>query len=246
VFSPLVVLWGLVIQALDRASSDRAATYRIGTWLGTALHPRSGALCKARARLGEAPLRSTAQYVAAGIPSRAKGRWRRRRVLVLDATGLSVADTPANRAYFGLPAHRNPGCGYPVLAMAVLMDQASGAVVDWVTGPYGTAEVVLADRLLDSLRAGDVLVADQLYGSYGFVAALMARGVDVVVRQHHQRINPQRPAGADDWVETWPRSRWVHALHREAASAPSQTVRLVAAQRGDRDALLLVTTLTHL
>ena len=244
VYSAVVVLWGLVIQAFDRAASDRAATYRLAAWLGLELSPRSGALCKARARLGAAPLRDAARHVASLCLARGKGLRRRRRVLLLDATGLSVADTPANRAFYGLPAHRRPGCGYPVLALAVLMDDASGAVVDWASGPYGTPELLLAQPLLASLQPGDVLVADQLYGTYGFVAALTARGVDMVIRQHHRRINPQRPAGATDWVETWPHPGGLHELHREVATAPSQTLRIVAAERSERDELLLVTTLT--
>jgi hypothetical protein len=37
------------------------------------------------------------------------------------------------------------------------------------------------------LRKGDILIADRAFGSYAFIAACKARGVDFVMRLHQAR-----------------------------------------------------------
>lgn len=244
VYRPLVVVWAAVVQALDRGSSDRAASYRVGQWLGVPVHVRSGALCKGRGRLPEAVVRDLAQAVAGGCRAVARGALRGRRWRVLDVSSLTVADTPANRAAFGLPPGVQPGCGYPVLRLGVLMDGRTGAVVAWSVGAGETAELVLAQPLLEELQPGDVLVADRHFGTYGFLCQVRQRGVDLIARQHHRRRN-QRPGRSRDWDETWTRPDDLHELHQGLCAEPGQTVRCIWRERAERSTLKLVTTLAR-
>lgn len=62
--------------------------------------------------------------------------------------------------------------------------------------------------MLKHLRKGDILPADRAFGSYAFIAACQARGVDVVMRLHQAR-DPQLEKGKrmadNDWHVTWNR-----------------------------------------
>ena len=245
VFAPLVVVWATIVQALDRRDSDRAATYRVGHWLQLPVNSRSGALCKARARLPQGLLREVGQGVAEGLRPVGRQRLRGRRIVVLDGSSLTVPDTPENRAYFGLPAGQKPGCGYPVLDLEVLMDGRTGAVLDWAVAPHGTSELVLVQQLLRSLRPGDILVADRYYGTYGFLAQMRSLQVAVVTRQHQRRQNRGRPEGAREWEETWARPDDLHEVHQDLCWEPDQQVRVLWRERAERETLKLVTTLTR-
>ena len=68
-----------------------------------------------------------------------------------------------------------------------------------------------------SLEAGDVLVADRGFCSYGHIARLHRRGVDLVFRMHQRQIvdfTPGRPhaVGKKQRQRGLPRSRWIRAL----------------------------------
>src|SRR5215212_3740052 len=67
-------------------------------WRGSWQVPTTGAIARARARLGAAALRPLATPAT-------QGAWYRGwRLLSLDGTTLDVADTPGNAAVFGRPA----------------------------------------------------------------------------------------------------------------------------------------------
>ena len=196
-YPPLVTLWTMIHQALHPGTSDAAASLQVAAWLGLPVSARSGALAKARARLDLAHLEALPGQVA-----QAARRRRGRPVFSVDATGISMSDTAANRAAFGQPPQQKPGCGFPVLKLVVLMAADSGLVVDYAYGWGRTHEVLLALPMWDRLPRGAVLVCDRGFASYAFLWALAKRGVEVVVRQHGSRRN-QRPGQSSDWTETW-------------------------------------------
>jgi hypothetical protein len=74
-------------------------------WHGSWQVPTTGAIARARARLGPAPLQALFATVARPLATPAtRGAWYRGwRLLSLDGTTLDVADTPGNAAAFGRP-----------------------------------------------------------------------------------------------------------------------------------------------
>jgi hypothetical protein len=221
IYPPLVTLWAMLHQALRPGTSDAAASLQVASWLGLKVNARSGALAKARARLALPLLEALPREVA-----QATGRRRRRRpVFDVDGTGISVADTAANREAFGKPPQHRPGCGFPVLKLVVLMDAASGAVVDYAYGWGRTHEVLLAAPMWDRLPRGAVVVCDRGFASYAFLCAMAQRGVEVVVRQHGSRRN-QRPGQRADWTETWARPDAM-APWWDADMPPTMAVRVI-------------------
>jgi putative transposase len=66
----------------------------------------------------------------------------------------------------------------------------TGILFDCEIGPYSgkeSGETALLWKLLSQLRRGDILVADSYCCTYWLVAACIARGVHIVMKNHHKR-----------------------------------------------------------
>jgi hypothetical protein len=161
----------------------------------------------------------TEQLSLAG-PLAAANRWRGHRVLLLDGTGFSLPDTPALRKHYGSPPGQKPGCSFPVAYSLVLMHWGSGLIQRLIDAPLGTSELKLSRQVHPELQAGDVVVADALYGNYWQLAALWQRGVFGVLRLSSRKIvdfTPGRPHVLPEGpmrhaTPGRPRSRWLRAL----------------------------------
>jgi hypothetical protein len=107
----------------------------------------------------------------------------------------------------------------------------------------------------------DILIADRAFGSYAFIAACKARGVDAVMRLHQGRdpqVEKGKRVGDNDWHVTWnrplkaPQGRY-RAMHKALHDALPTTldlrlVKVRTASPGFRtQELQIVTTLldTH-
>jgi hypothetical protein len=122
-----------------------------------------------------------------------------------------MSDTPENQHAYPQQRSQRPGVGFPLLRWVALLGLATAAVLDTAVGPYRgkeTGESALFRSMLDTLREGDVLLADRYYCSYWIIALALARGVDVVFRQHQLRrtdFRRGRRLGRNDHVVTWTR-----------------------------------------
>ena len=105
----------------------------------------------------------------------------------------------------------------------MLLSLATGAALDLgiarTTGKL-TGENALLRGLRGRLKPGEILLADSYYSSYPEVAALLAMGVDVVMRQHGGRpsdFRRGRRLGREDHLVEWQRGRNRRAwMSREA------------------------------
>lgn len=106
---------------------------------------------QARTRLGPEPLawlfaRCAQAWAHPGADAH---RWRGLALYGVDGTTLRVADTPANRAYFGgqaAPAGRGDS-GYPLARVVALMALRSRLLAAVEVGPYTTSEARSAAAL---------------------------------------------------------------------------------------------------
>jgi hypothetical protein len=216
-YPPTVTLSMFLHQALAADSSCQAV---VNAWAasraaeGLSAHSvRTGGYCRARQRLPlsmvQALSRHSAQELARRTPE--GWRWRGRSVKLLDGTGISMPDTPANQAIFPQPKSQASGVGFPMARLCALIDLASGAVLEAATAAHygaGHSELGLSRTLLGALCPGDVLLADALYANYWLIAELSAAGVDVVLRQHGSRCTDFRRGvslGVRDHVVHWSR-----------------------------------------
>ena len=86
---------------------------------------------------------------------------------------------------------------------------AVGTVLEAAMGPYQgkqTSELALLRLVIAQFQPGDIVLADRFFCSYWVIAALQARGVDVVVRLHQCRtadFRRGRRLGREDHIVTW-------------------------------------------
>ena len=219
VYTPALTLWGWLAQVMHagKARSCVAAVARI-TALCVALgrktpSPDTGAYCRARAKLPEVVLRRLVYVSGDGLESRvpADWLWLGRHVKMGDGTTLLAPDTDANQKIWPQQRAQKSGLGFPILRMVVLLSLATGALCGLATGRYKgkkTGETALLRGLLDRFQPGDVFLGDCAYCSYLMLALLLARGVDVVTRQHQARRTDFRSGkrlGNADHVVIWKR-----------------------------------------
>src|SRR4051795_10946731 len=200
VFSPVTTTWGFLSQVLSEDHSCRDAVTRIiahraANGLGTC-SPNTASSCNARGRLPTGALRTlakrTAQELQAGTADQWK--WNGRNVFIADGSHVSMPDTPENQAVYPQPPTQQPGVGFPLARVVVLLALATGACHDLAIASYegkGTGETSLLRQMYGSPRPGRALLADSLFDNYFLICELRRRGIDVVVRAQYERVGSQ-------------------------------------------------------
>src|SRR6516162_10059252 len=196
-FNPVTTSWGFLSQVLsaDHSCRDtvaRVLAHRAASGLAPC-SPHTASYCNARARLPTGVLRTlarqTAQQLEDGLPE--GWRWHGRRVFIADGSHVSMPDTEANQAAYPQPAVQQPGIGFPMARVAVLLSLATGAGHDLAIAPYageGTGETTLLRRMYESLKPGDVVLADALFDNYFLACELRDRGLELVARVQAERV----------------------------------------------------------
>jgi Transposase DDE domain len=154
--------------------------------------PETTSYCDARRRLPEALFWDLVRRTGRAVHDRAEPAWlfHGRPVKVIDGTTVIMPDTPRNQRAYPQQRGQAPGLGFPIARIVVAFSLAVGTVLDAAIGPYRgkqTGEMALLRMVIDEFRPGDIVLADRLFCSYWAIAALRARGVDVVVRLHQCR-----------------------------------------------------------
>jgi len=213
-FCPRVTFWAFLAQVLERGSSCRDALRRIVGWFQFQFPKeplpalQTSADCQARARLQDATLEKIGSHLADQMQRHTPqaALWRGRRVRMVDGTTVSMPDTAANQERWPQPKNQQPGCGFPLLKLVGLFCLQSGALLHCVHGSWRQSEAVLARLLWTLLEAGDLLLADRGFCSFGELHALSQRGVEAVMRLQQRRradFRQGRPLGKDDRLVLW-------------------------------------------
>ena len=161
-------------------------------WGGSWQVPTTGAISRARRRLGAEPLR--ALFAAAVRPlatPATRGAWYRGwRLLSLDGTTLDVADTPDNTVAFGRPAASRGGSAFPQVRVLALAECGTHAIIDAALGPYATGELSLAPTLTRWLGPGMLLLADRGLVSFDLWRTMTQTGADLLWRTRTNAVLP--------------------------------------------------------
>jgi len=208
VFNPVTTIWGFLSQVLSDDHSCRDAVSRIIAHRAASgirvCSPNTASYCNARSRIQMGVLRTLARRTAQELQSSAAEgwKWNGRSVFIADGSSVSMPDTPENQAVYPQPPTQQPGLGFPLARITVLLSLATGACHDLALAPYagkGTGETTLLRRMYDRLKPGDVVLADALFDNYFVVCELRERGIDIVARAQYQRVGSQtvesRPDG---------------------------------------------------
>lgn len=260
-YTPLVTIWMFLYQALAADQSCRAAVARLLALLCVGKKGSGSAktdpYCKARERLPEPLLADLARHSGAELqqqvpPAALLGG---RPIKIADGTTLSMPDTPANQKAYPQQAAQKKGLGFPILRLVGLIGLSCGAVLDVAMAPYHgkqTGETALLRQLLDSLRSGDILLADAIFSNYWTIALLRQRGVDLLGRHGGTRridFRQGQRLGRCDHIVFWRKPRRPSWMGQKLYDHLPETLRIRETkvevwQKGFRcHHLLLVTTL---
>lgn len=264
VYTPALTLWAFLSQVLfkDEQRSCLAAVARVLV-LQVALGQKpcsddSGAYCRARAKLPVAIIRRLTVQVADSCEQQVPGEWlwKGRHVHLVDGSTVSMPDTAANQAEYPQPTTQQPGLGFPIARVVVLLSLATAMIKDMAMGPYAgkeTGETALLRELLERFQSGDILLADRYYCSYFMIALFLERGIDFVARLHQARtadFRRGRRLGPGDHIVEWLRPakpEWMdqETYERMPESIRVREVEVQVQQPGFRvDSLVVGTTLT--
>ena len=148
------------------------------------------------------------------------GLWLGHRLFLLDGSSFSMPDTDQLREHFGQPGGQAAGCGFPTAHWLALVHFGSGLFQKVLTAALRTHDLNGVAQLHPELEAGDVLLGDRAFGSFGHVALLVLRGLHGIFRAHQKLIidfTPGRPhavpgRGKSSGHKGKPRSRWIQSL----------------------------------
>jgi hypothetical protein len=215
VYTPWITLSLFLSQVLSEDHScdeavDRLQKVRYGHGLPE-VSTETTSYCDARIRLPEGIFWELVRRTGRSIHDRADPSWlfHGRPVKVVDGSTVSMPDTPRNQDAYPQPSSQAPGLGFPIARLLVVFSLAVGTVLEAAMGRYEgkrTSELALLRMVIDQFRPGDIVLADRFFCSYWVIAALRARGVDVVMRLHQRRRADFRcgdRVGRGDHVVLW-------------------------------------------
>ncbi len=225
VFNPVTTIWGFLSQVLSDDHSCRDAVARVIAHQAASgakvCSPNTASYCNARSRLRTDVLRALAKRTAQELQAGAvqEWKWHGRDVYIADGSHVSMPDTAQNQASYPQPEVQRPGIGFPLARLTVLLSLATGACHDLAMAPYagkGTGEKTLVRQLYDTLKPGDVVLADALFDDYFIAWELRQRGIELVARAQYQRVDSQTvQSGPDGDLIVWQRPNKPHGMKGE-------------------------------
>jgi len=265
IFSLDVVFWSFFDQVQTPNGACREAVRKVMAFTRrkfpcekeTPMSPRTAAYCKARAKIPFDVQDKITDHLVDRMQSHIPHDklWHGRHVRLVDGTGISMPDTPANQARWPQSKSQKPGCGFPSMTLVGIFCLLSGALVKAAHGDRHTHESKLFQNLWGALNKGDLAVTDRGFFSFGTFAGLLARGVDSLMRLPEKKVRKAigsllPKAENFDVVVTWkrPAQRTPSQTPEEFALLPEfltvRVVRYTIAHRGFRtERVTLVTTL---
>lgn len=195
-YPPTETLSMFLAQAMsaDRSCQhivNQAAVQRLAGGLSVC-STHTGGYCQARQRLPLPMVRGLTQHLGALIDEQVptQWRWQGRRVRIVDGTTVTLPDTAANQAAFPQQRGQQPGLGFPICRLVGITCLASGTVLNAAIGRFqgkGGDEQTLLRSIQDTFQANDIVLGDAFFATYFFIAAMQARGVDILMEQHGSR-----------------------------------------------------------
>lgn len=247
-YPPAQTLAMFVSQALsDDRSCRRAVDDHVARCVAHGLSAPSsstGAYCDARQRLPIELIEALRHEVARATAQVDTSMESTMRTVLVDGTGFSMPDTPANQRVFPQSASQSEGCGFPQGRLVAMVCARTGSILQMRTKPAkgkGTGETSALREMIATLEPDTLLIGDAIYEDY-FAWAMLARQNCMAIFEIHgsralptdlprllQLERPRRPS----WMSP-----------EEYATMPrSQRLRLVVAPRKNCRDKYLVTSM---
>jgi putative transposase len=152
--------------------------------------PPRGSVTKARKRLPLAVWEKLFAYISetAQAWSETFAYWRGHRVVLLDGTCVSMPAEPALFKAFGVNTGYHGKGRYPLARVATLCLAGTMTMIAYALGGYRDSEWTLALSILDTLRKGDLLVADRYFAAAHYYWRYQSLGLEFLTRTHQRLI----------------------------------------------------------
>jgi hypothetical protein len=135
-------------------------------------------------------------------------------VCAADGMLVNLADTPANRAFFGSTGTADDSAPFPQLRVVAVTARAGRAMLGAILGQAGAGEQTLLKRLVKrrpELFAGRVICFDRNFPGYDLITAILHAGGHVIARVK-EGISLGFEAGPDrGWLPDGSRMTWLNA-----------------------------------
>jgi putative transposase len=222
VYTAAVVLWlmisqwlqakGTMASTVERLSDGAADGFlsRRGRQRRKGVSPRTGGYSQACQRLPKLLCKKVTKELIARLREILNPQGRRSAYL-LDGSSLELEASPGLRRAYPPAENQHGQAHWPVLRIVVLHELETGLAEEPQWGPmYGSAAVseqALAEKAMDALAPGSVVVGDRNFGVFSIVWAAHERGLEVVTRLTEARA--RKLAGGPITEEGESEVRWV-------------------------------------
>jgi hypothetical protein len=239
-YSPLVVLWLLVLQRLHGGVPLQAAVLELLRGLPASFWPRpckrmrdwqeqgelpsshTGAYNQARQALPLLVVQQASDRICTQLMAEMAGRspaWAPRAFL-LDGSSVRLPHTPALCRSYPLGSNQHGKAHFPLLRVLVAHDVYTGLAMRPEFGPMHGADAVSEQQLLESaigrLPDGSVVIGDANFGVFSVAYAGVQSGHPVLLRLtavRAQRLAGVRLRDGIDRAVVWKPSRWDRKSH---------------------------------
>ena len=196
VLPPAVVVLHMILAALWPEESFNAS-WQVQWAAVTSQHPElagqspsRGTVANARQRLPVALWEKLFAYVSetAQAWGEAFAYWRGHRVVLLDGTCVSMPDEPTLFEAFGVQTgYHGPG-RYPLARVATLCLAGTMTILAYTLGAYQQGEWALGLPILNTLRRGDLLIADRHFAAAHYYCHYQSLGLEFLTRAHQRLL----------------------------------------------------------
>lgn len=211
-FSKENTFWAFFSQVLDADGGCQEVVRKLQAFaaMKSMALPSSStsAYCQARKKLDHAGIESILLHTSEKLQSMSDtGRLNRRRVVVVDGTGVSMPDTSENQDVWPQQSNQKAGCGFPQAAICACFCLQTGALLSHEIGNKKSHELPMLRKQWGTFKAGDIFLGDKGFCSYYDVSRLKDRGVDSVItlaRRHPvSEEESVKVLGKDDLLTQW-------------------------------------------
>ena len=217
VFSKTNTFWAFFSQVLDADGGCQEVVRKMQALAASRSLPSpsasTSAYCQARAKLEISELETILSRTARSLHDQGKTeRWKGRRVVVVDGTGLSMPDTAENQAVWPQTRGQKPGCSFPQASLCACFCLHTGALLSHRMGSRKSHELPLLRQQHDQFQSGDIFLGDKGFCSYFDVDQFQRLGVDSVVSVGVRKpVDVASALGVlahNDLLIQWPKPKW--------------------------------------
>lgn len=211
-FSKENTFWAFLSQVLDADGGCQEVVRKVQAVAALKALPQpsssTAAYCKARQKLPQSDLEEILGHTALSYqPATRSDCLAGRRVVVVDGTGLSMPDTPANQAAWPQKNLQKPGCGFPLVKLCACFCLRTGSLLSYRLATKNSHDLPLLREQIETFEAGDILLGDKGFCSYFDMVLFQSQQVDSVItlarRTPGTAITAEKVLGENDLLIKW-------------------------------------------